>query len=687
MEVVGVVGSIVGIVDVIARSLSALVKLNLELKQADNSLLTMIGELGTTKAALEQLSQLYSTISPDSAGSYQFEIDLGHAINAAKGLVTIIDEKITSLGRCDPNTDRLNFEGKIRLVLDSAGFEQSLVRLDRLLNAMNLLITAFSSRTASQQIHLLQQATTRDAMDKVREDSASLLVLYDDASFETKQSSSTAGLSAYSRDFEFDNTLLRTKPYKLTLRSLMKRRASGSMTKAFNFNDRVVSAFEIKGYVLLGKLDVLENDLTKPASHASLLNSTCPKTNDFWHVNPTFPIYVLFLGNISVEPISLRSRLKEMQQSRLLPCDDTWCYQTIHYLQSGRALIKQLISWPALFHRSLGSTALKQLDLRGIELLEEISGVVLNNIRHNLHRIGEHCRQLLIDVLSWCSVYEKAKKVVTGQAQEMVSSRERLEANLKAFCTDPRPQTVVAPPPQDVVADLSADGNKFTEIATLYPGTASQRSIRLRLLLPTETYIPNRTSSQIISSFLIPAQVCTTTVGWPDRPEHRLDVSLVSPWTVGSPSEFFYGNVPNSTAIWLLFLSNGWDGQDGPPLRHLEPGERVPYILTLRNKDLGFLQKIPDGETKFTNSHRFCFDMTVTNAFEDGFIEVAKLVQRIAAERGEKMQKEMAQKEKEQEEKHQQLKEESERWMAEIFADLPSSKAIDYEAARSEVTR
>ena len=632
MEVVGVVGSIVGIVDVIARSTSALIKLNHELRQADTSLLTMIGELGTTKAALEQLGQLVSAVNPECPGSYQFEIDLGYALTAAKGLVTIIDEKISSLARSDANTDRLKFEGRVRLVLTSAGFEQSLVRLGRLLNAMNVLITAFNSRTASQQTHFLQQPDARDALEKVREDSASLKVLYDDASFETKISSSTAGLSAYSKEFDFDNALLNTKLYKLNIRSLMKRRVSRSIVKTPIVDGRVRTALETEGYVLLAKIDSLEKELTHPVSGASPYASMYNRADTFRFLKRDSPIYILCLEGSLLESIRFGKRLKSMRQSCVLPSDEVSFSLKVHRLQCGHAVMKELISWPALFNKSLNKTALLQLDLRGMEILRQIDGAALHDhMWIDLKWLEQSCQEILRDIRAWSSEYKRPRKVTAPQPDEIYHASQRLKTYLDTFCPDPDPE--------EVPKSVAGQGLGFRETSIIYPGSPGRKDINLRILLPRQAYLPlhhDWESFRGIPCVLVPAQVYFSAGVSPDDPDYS--------WFIGPPmhdlemvsrQNYFLECFPNSVAIWLLFVTDGWHRHGAPALLHLEPGQPWPSDLLPTNRKVKSLQALPDYGPNFENDHAFFFDMTVPGAFEDGFAEVAKLVQHITEEKQE----------------------------------------------------
>lgn len=82
-----------------------------------------------------------------------------------------------------------------------------------------------SSRSLSEQRSLLLDKENRQVIEQVKDDSSSLVCLLDSASLRSSRSGSTDRASLWSRAFEFDGDLLRTKVYKDQIRLLMKRLA------------------------------------------------------------------------------------------------------------------------------------------------------------------------------------------------------------------------------------------------------------------------------------------------------------------------------------------------------------------------------------------------------------------------------------------------------------------------------
>ena len=86
----------------------------------------------------------------------------------------------------------------------------------------NTAYEAFS-RTSTQQATLLASSGSQKAFQQIKDDSTSLIVLCDSASFETRRTRTTTATSRFSLKFNFDAELLQQKVYKNTLKSLMRR--------------------------------------------------------------------------------------------------------------------------------------------------------------------------------------------------------------------------------------------------------------------------------------------------------------------------------------------------------------------------------------------------------------------------------------------------------------------------------
>jgi hypothetical protein len=164
-------------------------------------------------------------------------------LKSCKLLIGFIDRHISQL---DWNYDNaLDYESRIRVVLEDKAIEKCLNQLNNQTHALNLVLTAFSwlvcrlasdcigrhtdliSRTHSEQKELRERETSRQVFDQVKDDSSSLVVLRDSASFLSSCTKTTENSSKLSMRFMFDGELLQSRVYQGTVRSLLRRAIRG----------------------------------------------------------------------------------------------------------------------------------------------------------------------------------------------------------------------------------------------------------------------------------------------------------------------------------------------------------------------------------------------------------------------------------------------------------------------------
>ena len=142
VSVIGLAASIVGIVDVATKNISALRKLQERWKSAELTVGVLIGQLTTVKAALDQISTWISTISTDSPHHHRLVIDLEAAVQSCKLCVSLLDKHLTKL---DWDTShRLGFESKVKTVLKDCDMKEYANHLSNQSIALNLLLTALT---------------------------------------------------------------------------------------------------------------------------------------------------------------------------------------------------------------------------------------------------------------------------------------------------------------------------------------------------------------------------------------------------------------------------------------------------------------------------------------------------------------------------------------------------------------
>ena len=141
VSAIGLASSIVGIIDVAARSISALRAVQRRWKVADLTISLLISQLTTLKTALVQIEE-WITTSLNDIEHYQLVIDLGTSLESCKTLLLYIDEQLTYLGLSDSKSP--SFESKIKVVLRDNTVKECATHLANQSAALNLLLTALN---------------------------------------------------------------------------------------------------------------------------------------------------------------------------------------------------------------------------------------------------------------------------------------------------------------------------------------------------------------------------------------------------------------------------------------------------------------------------------------------------------------------------------------------------------------
>ena len=141
VSVIGLAGSIFGIVDVATRSISALRALQQRWKTADLTISLLISQLSTLRAALSRIEGWILT-SLDAVQHYQLVMDLEASLESCETLLLFIDGQISYLAWNDSNA--LSLESKIKAVLQDKTVKECATHLANQSTAINLLLTAMN---------------------------------------------------------------------------------------------------------------------------------------------------------------------------------------------------------------------------------------------------------------------------------------------------------------------------------------------------------------------------------------------------------------------------------------------------------------------------------------------------------------------------------------------------------------
>ena len=143
LSAIGLAGSVVGTIDVVVRTLSALRRLQNRWKSANLIVAQLIGQHTTLRAVLDQISDWVSRRLEGVPRHQQLVIDLEASMESCKSLVSFMDDYTSVLEWNDSNT--LSFESKARAVFQDSSVKEFQNCMTNQGVALNLLLTAMNS--------------------------------------------------------------------------------------------------------------------------------------------------------------------------------------------------------------------------------------------------------------------------------------------------------------------------------------------------------------------------------------------------------------------------------------------------------------------------------------------------------------------------------------------------------------
>jgi hypothetical protein len=140
VSALGLVGAIIGVVDVISRNISSLIDLQSRYKSADLKVGLLIGQLSTLKAALKQIIELMNTSLVAVPQHQQLLHDLKTSLDCCEVVILVLDERLCCLQRREDSG--LNVLNRVQFLWDEKSMTDYLNLLNNQINALNLLLTA-----------------------------------------------------------------------------------------------------------------------------------------------------------------------------------------------------------------------------------------------------------------------------------------------------------------------------------------------------------------------------------------------------------------------------------------------------------------------------------------------------------------------------------------------------------------
>jgi guanine nucleotide-binding protein G(i) subunit alpha len=138
MTILSTASSVVGIIEVLAKTMSRLRELNERWRQADFTFINLISQLSALKAALNKLREWIDADMDET--HHQLILDLEVSITCCRMLIDKMDSEVSELQR---STEKgLNPLGKIKLMIKNSTLEELQKMVERQTNALTLLLTA-----------------------------------------------------------------------------------------------------------------------------------------------------------------------------------------------------------------------------------------------------------------------------------------------------------------------------------------------------------------------------------------------------------------------------------------------------------------------------------------------------------------------------------------------------------------
>ena len=140
ITVIGTVGAVANIIDIISKSIKTLRDLHERWRDADLIAINLITQLVALKAALAKISEWITSDLSDQPHHYQLVMDLGESIACCKMLVKSMDDQLAKL-QCGVD-NRLDVESRLRIVFENRVCEDFQKYVQRQTNALTLLLAA-----------------------------------------------------------------------------------------------------------------------------------------------------------------------------------------------------------------------------------------------------------------------------------------------------------------------------------------------------------------------------------------------------------------------------------------------------------------------------------------------------------------------------------------------------------------
>ncbi|KAI9689697.1 MAG: hypothetical protein M1820_010067 [Bogoriella megaspora] len=220
VTIAGLIGSVVGIGDVVTRSIKRLSRLKNKFRDAPLLLSTLIGQLCTIQAALEQLSFWADKDYRRDRRYEKLAVQVGSALDCFRSLILSLQWR---LDRFEGDAEHeIGLGRRMKFVWNESELTEYFDLLDRQVNALNLLLQAIQCKTWIEQDKVMSDEDSQLVLQHAKECMPPLVGL-DNMSKNEANSILSDDTRAISVAFEFDPILMASQTYQAAHRSLFRQ--------------------------------------------------------------------------------------------------------------------------------------------------------------------------------------------------------------------------------------------------------------------------------------------------------------------------------------------------------------------------------------------------------------------------------------------------------------------------------
>ncbi|CAG8057680.1 unnamed protein product [Penicillium salamii] len=207
ISAVGFASAIVQILGALTSTVHGLYEIQGRFSDADFTIHSLIQELDCIKAALTSLERWYKLNSSDPMVSGEFREQLVTATQGCEISMEILSEDVRSLVEGCRNDGTVGLRLRIRVVWKEDIMKGHQEKLHAQVMALQLLLQVCQCHTSQEQVLLLRKATTRRIMERVRDDTETLLSTRSQATSSAASFSQKSSFTVSDRVFDFTDVL------------------------------------------------------------------------------------------------------------------------------------------------------------------------------------------------------------------------------------------------------------------------------------------------------------------------------------------------------------------------------------------------------------------------------------------------------------------------------------------------